>query len=307
MKNKKTKNLKTIYNTFNEDYDIPIKTPHLKTNSRKKRIKKKRTLKLWVLILLFLIFLTIIIISSLKILNWHEDNKKTKDVINDVDTDYQEVEDNRNTEYVNEPEDPQDDYFYFINFPLINVDFNKLIKKNADTIAWLNVNNTNINYPVVQTTDNDYYLTHSFDKKVNEAGWVFMDYRNNKNFENKNTIIYAHSRLNKTMFGSLSKVLKESWYNNKDNHIIRISTPTENSSWQIFSVYKIKSETYYITTDFNNNTEYETFLNTIKNRSKHDFNTSITTNDKILTLSTCYSDTERTVVHAKLIKREKRQ
>ena len=120
---------------------------------------------------------------------------------------------------------------------------------------------------------------------------------------NKNTILYAHSRLDKTMFGSLSKVLKSSWYNNKDNHIIRLSTDTENTLWQIFSVYKIPEESYYITTNFNTNEEYSKFLNTIKQRSIHNFNTNLDTNDKILTLSTCYSDTERTVVHAKLIKR----
>ena len=130
-----------------------------------------------------------------------------------------------------------------------------------------------------------------------------MDYRNNSNLDNKNTIIYAHSRLDKTMFGSLSRVLKPEWYANKDNHIIRISSETENSLWQIFSVYKIEEESYYITTNFNNDKEYTEFLNTIENRSIYDFNTKLSSSEKILTLSTCYSDTVRTVVHAKLIKK----
>ena len=182
-------------------------------------------------------------------------------------------------------------------------DINKLKEKNSDTVGWINVNNTNINYPYVQGKDNNYYLDHSFDKKYNEAGWVFLDYRNDKNLSNKNNILYAHSRLDKTMFGSLSKTLKSNWYNNKDNHIIRLSTETENTMWQIFSVYKIPEETYYITTNFNSDNDYQKFLNTIKERSIHNFSTNLTTEDKILTLSTCYSDTERTVVHAKLIKR----
>ena len=100
--------------------------------------------------------------------------------------------------------------------------------------------------------------------------------------------------------------LKSNWYNNKDNHIIRLSTEIENTMWQIFSVYKIPEETYYITTNFSNDSEYEKFLNIIKERSIHNFNTDININDKVLTLSTCYSDTERTVVHAKLIKRSSR-
>ena len=83
-------------------------------------------------------------------------------------------------------------------------------------------------------------------------------------------------------------------------------TEKENTLWQIFSVYKIVEESYYITTDFASDSEYQEFLDTIKGRSLYDFNTTLTTDDKVLTLSTCYSDTERTVVHAKLIKREVR-
>ena len=146
----------------------------------------------------------------------------------------------------------------------------------------------------------------TFNKSYNEAGWVFLDYSNNSTLSDKNNILYAHSRLDKTMFGSLSKTLKSNWYNNKDNHIIRLSTEIENTMWQIFSVYKIPEETYYITTNFSNDSEYEKFLNIIKERSIHNFNTDININDKVLTLSTCYSDTERTVVHAKLIKRSSR-
>lgn len=86
---------------------------------------------------------------------------------------------------------------------LINVDFNELKKFNSNTKGWIQVNGTNINYPFVQAKDNKFYLTHSFDKSYNSAGWVFLDYRNNINELSKNTIIYAHGRLDTTMFGSL--------------------------------------------------------------------------------------------------------
>lgn len=303
---------KNTKNNILFDNDCPIKEEILlrkqKNTKPLPKRKKRRKLKLWVLILIFLVFLTIIILNSLKIIHWTKDNKETNKKINEIDeiTKVEELEDDDNTELINEPNEQESDYWYYIKIPLIQVNFEELKKKNPDTVAWIQVNNTNINYPVVQTTDNNYYLTHSYDKSTNEAGWVFMDFRNNHNFTNKNTIIYAHSRLDKTMFGSLSSVLKESWYKNKDNHIIKISTPTENSLWQIFSVYKIKEETYYITTDFSNNNTYLEFLNTLKNRSKYNFNTTINENDIILTLSTCYSDTERTVVHAKMIKKSAR-
>ena len=275
-----------------------------KNNKKKKRKKKKNTT--WIFVILFSIFISIIVFCLIKIFIWGKDNKDTSKVINDITNAVNVTlrDDDDNTELVNDTnEEETSDYWYYIKFPLIDVDITELKEKNSDTVGWINVNNTNINYPFVQTKDNSYYLNHSFDKKYNEAGWVFLDYRNSKNLNNKNTILYAHSRLDKTMFGSLSKVLKSSWYNNKDNNIIRLSTDTENTLWQIFSVYKIPEESYYITTNFNNNEEYNKFLNTIKQRSIHNFNTNLDTNDKILTLSTCYSDTERTVVHAKLIKR----
>lgn len=275
-----------------------------KNNKKRKRKKKKNTT--WIFVILCSIFISIIVFCLIKIFIWGKDNKDTSKVINDITNAVNVTlrDDDDNTELVNDTnEEETSDYWYYIKFPLIDVDITELKEKNSDTVGWINVNNTNINYPFVQTKDNSYYLNHSFDKKYNEAGWVFLDYRNSKNLNNKNTILYAHSRLDKTMFGSLSKVLKSSWYNNKDNHIIRLSTDTENTLWQIFSVYKIPEESYYITTNFNNNEEYNKFLNTIKQRSIHNFNTNLDTNDKILTLSTCYSDTERTVVHAKLIKR----
>ena len=274
-------------------------SPKGKKNTRK--IKNKK----WPWVLLLIVLFAIIVVCLVKIVFWLKDNKTTSEVVNDItnNTNIEEKQDDENTELVNKEEDTTSDYWYYIKFPLIDVDINKLKEKNSDTVGWINVNNTNINYPYVQGKDNNYYLDHSFDKKYNEAGWVFLDYRNDKNLSNKNNILYAHSRLDKTMFGSLSKTLKSNWYNNKDNHIIRLSTETENTMWQIFSVYKIPEETYYITTDFNSDNDYQKFLNTIKERSIHNFSTNLTTEDKILTLSTCYSDTERTVVHAKLIKR----
>ena len=298
---KKKKENYTISN-----YDIPIKNFDFEYKP-KKVIKKRRRLKKWVLIVIIIILGFTASFNILRLLDWNKDNNKTNDNINKIsNTKTEEIKDNENTELISTPDDKESDYWYYITFPLIKVDFTELIKKNEDTVGWINVNNTNINYPVVQSTDNNYYLTHSYDKKENEAGWVFLDYRNNKDFTSKNNIIYAHSRLDKTMFGSLSKVLKQSWYKDKSNHIIRLSTPKEDSLWQIFSVYVIKEETYYITTSWPSDTEYLDFLNTIKERSKYNFNTELNTNDKILTLSTCYSDTERTVVHAKLIKRNKR-
>ncbi len=198
-------------------------------------------------------------------------------------------------------------YWKYLNTPLSSVQFTDLLKENSDTVGWLIVNETNINYPVVQTNNNDYYLTHAFDKSSNNAGWVYADYRDNFNILNKNLIIYGHGRKDKIMFGSLTKTLDKSWYSKEQNQIIQLSTLKYNTMWQIFSIYTKEAESYYITTDFDSNQEYATFLKEMNDRSIYNFGVNLSTDDKILTLSTCYNDNGiRLVVHAKLVKIQER-
>ena len=190
---------------------------------------------------------------------------------------------------------------------LINVDFTNLKQINSSTRGWIQVSGTNINYPFVQSDDNAYYLNHSFDKSYNSAGWVFLDYRNNINNLSQNTIIYAHGRIDNTMFGSLKNTLEPSWLNDTNNHIVKLSTENENTLWQVFSIYRIPTTNDYIKVNFANNNTFKAWTEMLINRSVHNFNTSISANDNVLTLSTCYNNTEKVVLHAKLIKREKRQ
>jgi len=195
----------------------------------------------------------------------------------------------------------------YANISFLSVDFNDLIKKNPDTVGWIKVNNTNVNYSIVQTTDNSYYLKHDFNKKNNYAGWIYGDYRDDFDYFGTNTIMYGHNMTNRTMFGSLVWCLKESWYKTEENQYIKLSTPNSNTVWKIFSIYTIVPEVYYLKTYFENNAEHEEFLNTIKKRSIHNFDEEINTDNKILTLSTCTDDgTKRVVIHAKMIKAEYR-
>ncbi len=257
--------------------------------------------------ILMIMFIILLIVSIIHIIDWNKDNKDIEKQINDIENkiDVKEIEDKK-AEKVNPEKDKNSLYFKFIKMPLIEVDFTNLLKQNKDTVGWLQVKGTNVNYPFVQGKDNDYYLKHSFNKTKNDAGWVFMDYRNNKNDWDQNTIIYAHSRLDTSMFGTLKNIFKSDWLKNRDNHIIRISTEKENTMWQVFSVYKIKTTTDYLTTSFSTQKEYQNFLNMIEKRSTFDFKANVTTDDKIITLSTCYNDTTKTVMHAKLILRKKR-
>ena len=270
---------------------------HMENVVIKKR--KKLNVKNLCLLIFFLVMLIVFLFSLIKVIMWIIDNNNTNDIIKKVADNYEINEKSYDNEVIiNENE--KDIYFDYMKLKFIDVDINKLKTFNPDTIGFIKVMGTNINYPFVQTLDNDYYLNRSYDKTYNNAGWIFLDYRNNE-FNDKNTIIYGHGRINGTMFGSLKDTLKSSWQNNKDNYIIKISTEKENSIWQIFSVYKIATTSDYLQTTFSDN-EFESFINLIKNRSSYNFETNVTNEDKVLTLSTCYNDNDKMVVHAKLIK-----
>ena len=261
-----------------------------------------------ILILIFLILFITLNISIYNIIKWKLDSNKTNEEINTIqeNTNIEEVKDNKGTEIIKQAKKipKENPYWDYIKMNMIDVNFDNLKKINSDVVGWIKVNGTNINYPFVQSKDNKYYLTHSFSKSYNNAGLVFLDYRNN-NINNRNTIIYAHGRTDKTMFGTLRKVLNNGWINNTNNYVIKISTEKENSLWQIFSIYHIPTTNDYLQTEFKDEREYQRFLNILKNRSNHNFNTSITSNNTILTLSTCYNDSEKMVVNAKLIKKQK--
>ena len=164
----------------------------------------------------------------------------------------------------------------------------------------IKVNGTDIDFPVVKGTDNSYYLTHNFDKEKNKAGWIFADYRNKFDGTDKNIIIYGHNMKNGSMFASLKDVIKEEWYNNENNKYIALITENENCKYQVFSVYQIETEEYYLQTNISN---FKEFVEKIKGRSKKKFNVDIKETDSILTLSTCADNTKyRVVLHAVKIK-----
>ncbi len=269
---------------------------------RRKKMRRTR-LRPWAFVVFCSIFVVVIVVNLLTIFDWGKDNKKINDLEKEIEEIVEVNEIEEEGEVVNPPPEKESDYWYYVKVPFYDVDFSGLLEKNPDTIAYINVRGTNINYPVVQTSNNDYYLKHAFDKSYNDAGWVYMDYRNNKDFSDFNTIIYGHGRLNKTVFGSLKTLLNKSWQNNKDNYILAISSPSVNYIYQIFSIYTIPTETYYIQTSFKDDNRRNLWISEMNKRNTSIISSPANINDKIITLSTCLNDDGmRVVVHAKLIK-----
>lgn len=242
-------------------------------------MKKKNKI---LITLIQIVLIAVIIFSGIKIIEWIKSNKKNKDIMSEI---------KENVVINNEMDSNNEEY---------KIDFAELKQKNSDAIAWIKVNGTDIDFPVVKGTDNSYYLTHNFDKEKNKAGWIFADYRNKFDGTDKNIIIYGHNMKNGSMFASLKDVIKEEWYNNENNKYIALITENENCKYQVFSVYQIETEEYYLQTNISN---FKEFVEKIKGRSKKDFNVDIKETDSILTLSTCADNTKyRVVLHAVKVK-----
>ena len=245
--------------------------------------KNKKKLFNVVMRIIELIFLILLVYSSINIFKWYNNNKENKQIINEI------------AESVTINQETNEEKKYKINFE-------ELKQKNSDTVAWLKIENTNIEFPIVQANNNSYYLTHNFDKEYNVAGWIFADYKNKLDGTDRNIVVYGHNMRNNSMFGSLKDVITEEWYNNEENKYITFVTENDYQTYQVFSVYQIKTEDYYIKTEFKSN-EFTEFIDTITKRSKKDFGINVSKEDTILTLSTCANNNKyRVVLHSVRVK-----
>ncbi len=173
---------------------------------------------------------------------------------------------------------------------------------NPDVVGYLKVNNTSVDYPVVISNDNVYYLNHNLYQQYDQNGWIYMDFRNSATSLNDNTIIYGHNMYySGVMFGTLHKVLNASWLNDPNNLIISFNTMYETMNWQIFSIYTIPKTSDYLRVSFDTKEDKLSYIDMVKKRSKKDFQIDVNENDKMLTLSTCTGDNSRLVIHAKLL------
>ena len=186
-----------------------------------------------ILALLIFIFVGSLFYSLVNILKWKDDGDKTQKQIINIKKDV--IQNN-------------------------SIDFKKLKNINKDTIGWIKVSGTKVDYPYVKTNNNDYYINHSFDKSYNQDGWLFLDYRNSFNEFDKNNIIYGHALKNGEMFGTLKKVLKDSWLKDDNKHIIKVITEDNESSWEVFSIYHIPTVDDYLQIDFSSNEEFIKFI-----------------------------------------------
>lgn len=253
------------------------------TKVGKQTLKNKPNIKTIFFIIIEIIFIALIIYSAYQIIMWFKDNNNTKKILTQIS----------GAVIIDETKEDNEKY---------QINFSELKGINSDIVGWIKVSGTAVEYPVVKTNNNSFYLNHSLDKAYNAAGWIFVDYKNKLDGTDKNIVIYGHNRRDSSMFGSLTQVLNKEWYTDERNNKIIFITENDSYICEIFSIYKIKTEDYYIQTSFNSNS-YDEFIKTIKNRSIYNYNIDVTSEDSVLTLSTCDNNNDyRIVVHAKLQK-----
>ncbi|MDD3243648.1 MAG: class B sortase [Eubacteriales bacterium] len=183
--------------------------------------------------------------------------------------------------------------------PAAAVNFDALREINPDVVGWLAVDGTTISYPVVCGTDNSYYLNRSFERKGNASGCLFLDYRNEKDFTDDNSVIYGHNMNDGSMFHQLASFKKRAFWE-ESGGLIRLYTPDGVYQLQIFRVF-ITKDWQFNETRFNDEADYAAYLKKGASIELYDTGVDIDTRDRILTLSTCtyeYDDA-RLVVQAK--------
>ena len=175
----------------------------------------------------------------------------------------------------------------------------ELQKENSDIVAWIEIEGTNINYPVLQTTDNSYYMTHNYKKENSKDGSLFLDKDYDWDLPSTNLLIYGHNNIgSKEMFVSLLKYEDENFY--KEHPIIRLTTNKEDAEYEIIAVFKsrvyYKSETdvfrYYYFINAENEQEFNEFVENSKKASLYNIEATAEYGDQLLTLSTCSYHTE---------------
>lgn len=253
-------------------------------NDSKKTSLKKKNKKLYNIIIF--ICICVIIYSLYNIVKWAIENKNNNELLSEV----------QNIAGITHEKIVINDQ------PIVksNYDFTELLNRNPNTVGWVYVPNTKIDYPVVQAEDNSYYLNHSFNNTENSAGWIFAD--SSCDVKNsQNVVIYGHNRKDRSMFGSLRNVQDDEWLSNPSNHYITFANLDGTSIYKIFSVFVANDEhvNSYLETDFTSDEAFKAYLRKIKKTSYQQFDTDIENTENIITLYTCYgANNQRLLVFA---------
>ena len=246
--------------------------------------------KLWLLLVILL--LATVAYSGLKILEYYLESYATAKLHGNLKAMYDTAQDDW---------DKDND----INQSGANMEpedlFQPLLAINEDIVGWLRIEGTRIDHPVVQASDNSYYLDRNVKREKSKRGAIFMDYRNRGDGEDLNTVIYGHSFKDGSMFGELSNYKKKAYF--QEHPHVELDLLDEKTRWQIFSVYIYSPAEGSFMLSFTDSKDYSRYLAESGKRSMYPTGVEVSTSDTILTLMTCSYEfnNARLVIQAKKI------
>ncbi len=254
-----------------------------KKNRYEQKNKKNRTLlNKIILTLSIVVFLVCLII----IIYWLYSTIELEKIEQNLSSFVTEIEENKETE--NTPDTT-------IEQASLKIDFEQLKSINQDVVGWIYIKDTDINYPILQTTDNEYYLKKSIYKTYSSCGSIFLDYNTKSDFSEQNSVIYGHNLKNQKMFADLAKVYRGELGNKID---IEIYTEQSFKKYSIFACYMEEPNINVIQKNWNQE-QKNNFIDTAIQKSNIEFTSDIDYNKNIVTLITCDSTgKKRIIVHA---------
>jgi sortase B len=180
------------------------------------------------------------------------------------------------------------------------MDFTSANKLNSDINAWLSIPGLGIDYPIVQGTDNSFYLSRTAEKRYNKLGALFMDYRVSRDFSDFNNVVYGHNMESGAMFGQLPKMKEQATFDTVTEGFLY--TPAKTYKLKIFAVAVAGSVSDYYQYAFAASEDRQAHLEMIQKYAKFYRDIGVTADDRILALSTCSYEYKnaRTLVIAKL-------
>ncbi|MDO4572803.1 MAG: class B sortase [Clostridia bacterium] len=182
------------------------------------------------------------------------------------------------------------------------IDFAALKEINSDIIAWIRLPGTSIDYPIVQTNNNSYYLSHLFDGSSNQLGTLFMDYENKGGFSDQHILIYGHAMQDGSMFGSLENYASAAYYKSHPEAMIYLP---DGSSYRlvIFAAARLAAFRSLLPVSFESDEDFLRYIEDVRAVSAFSTGLSVSANDHVVSLCTCVSDSTdyRFIVSGKLV------
>lgn len=172
--------------------------------------------------------------------------------------------------------------------PQVSMDFSDLREINPEIIGWISNEGTNIDYPIMQTDNNSYYLKHLYNGEYNDSGSIFMDYRCSADFSDKNTVLYGHHMRNSTMFGDLERYKDQEFF--EDNPTITVFTPEGDYLIELISGTIENGNREFIRLDLDNNEDFLAYVDELRSRSTFTSDVEVQEDDQIISMSTCTYD-----------------